>query len=206
MLLLLLCCCSASGWVSSYVDLGAPQPVFPFGYGLSYTEFNYTSLVLQPQTVGIDGVVSVSFTVTNVGQLDGDEVSQLYLTDVVSFTTTPVQQLRGFARFHLPAGDSANVTLLLNVSADCRLVNRELQWQVEPGLFVVTVGPDSSDLRGPRLQANFTVVDQQSQAETEQRQRSQRAENSRMEQERIARLQQPQPQQPQQPHWGSQAE
>ena len=178
-----------SGWIGNYADLNPSLPVFPFGFGLSYTQFNYSSLLVQPLSVGVEGVVSVSFVVTNVGQRDGEEVSQLYLTDVLSWTTTPVQQLRGFARFHLAAGEAVNVTLMLNVSAACRLVNRQLQWEVEPGLFVVTVGPDSSDLRGPRLQANFTVVDDVQQAEVEAEREKHRITNQRVEKERLQRLQ-----------------
>ena len=181
-----------SAW-GGYVDLSPSQPVFPFGHGLSYTHFSYSDLVISPRRVAADGTVKVQFTVTNDGGMDGEEVSQLYLTDVVSSTTTPLKQLRGFARYHVPAGQATHVQLTLNVSVDCALVDHELQWVVEPGLFNVVIGVDSSDA-GARLYGNFSVVSGVGagweDAEDGERTRLRQKElNEQMERDRLARLQ-----------------
>ena len=181
-----------SAW-GNYEDLNpSQQPVYPFGYGLSYTRFIYSDLTIAPEQVGADGVVTVTFTVTNAGGVDGEEVSQLYLTDVVSSTTTPLKQLRGFARFPLAAGASTTVEMYLNVSVDCALVDHNLQWVVEPGLFHVVVGVDSSDA-GAKLQGSFTVAGSGSgvggEGDVERMRLRQKELNEQMERERLARVQ-----------------
>ena len=181
---------------NNYEDLDqSQQPVFPFGYGLSYTRFTYSDLDVSPAQVGADGVVMVKFTVTNTGGADGEEVSQLYLTDVVSSTTTPVKTLRGFARFPLAAGASTVVQLYLNVSVDCALVDHSLQWVVEPGQFNVVIGADSSDA-GARLTGSFTVVSGSGmrggvagEADLERTRLRQKEANEQMERDRLARRQ-----------------
>ena len=183
-----------SAW-GNYEDLGdaSQRPVYPFGHGLSYTRFQYSDLAISPQRVQPDGVVTVRFTVTNTGGVRGEEVSQLYLQDVVSSTTTPLKQLRGFVRFPLDAGASAGVELRLNVSVDCALVDHNLQWTVEPGLFNLVIGVDSSDA-GARLQGNFTVVGGGGgggggREEAERARLRQKEVNEQMERDRLARVQ-----------------
>ena len=179
---------------NNYEDLNPALPVYPFGYGLSYTQFTYSALIIQPMQVRPDGTVTVQFTVTNTGKMSGEEVSQLYLTDVVSSTTTPVKALRGFARIFVAAGQSTLVKMSLNVSVDCALVDERLNWIVEPGQFSVVIGVDSSDAGG-RLFGNFSVVagggggSGGGEDDVERLRLRQKEVNEQMERDRVARLQ-----------------
>jgi beta-glucosidase len=136
-----------------YVDVEL-TPVYPFGHGLSYTTFEYTDLVITPTELATDGTLTVACTVTNTGALDGDEVVQLYLRDLVGSVTRPVLELHGFVRVTLTTGESAIVTF--SVPADrLALWNEHLELVVEPGEHEVFVGSSSADIR---LRGRFTVT------------------------------------------------
>jgi beta-glucosidase len=140
----------------NYVELDS-NPLFPFGYGLSYTQFSYSNLKVFPAVIPRDGKVFVSVDVRNTGKYDGEEVVQLYIRDEVSSVTTPIQSLRGFERIHFNVGEVKTVHFTLDAPRDLALLNLEWKWAVEPGIFNVYVGPSSAFLPA-RLTANFTVV------------------------------------------------
>jgi beta-glucosidase len=128
-----------------YVD-GDSKPLFNFGYGLSYSEFEYSNLKIEPIEVKDSIHVKVSFNLTNKGEYDGDEVSQLYIRDLVGSVVTPRKQLKDFIRIHLKAGETK--TIYFNLSAEeLSLFNLQMQKVVEPGYFSVMIGASSEDIR-----------------------------------------------------------
>ena len=126
-----------------YCDL-TPEPLWPFGYGLSYTRYRYENLVCEQAVLSRDAVLKVSVDVTNQGVHDGVEIVQLYVNDLVSTVTTPVKSLKAYRRVPLAAGESARVELDLPVSS-LALVLPDLSEVVEPGVFEIMVGPSSRD-------------------------------------------------------------
>jgi beta-glucosidase len=136
------------GWGKPYVDL-SPEPLFPFGHGLSYTEFAYANLVIATQKASGGMPVEVRLDVTNVGRRPGQEVVQLYVRDIASSVTTPVKQLRGFRKVALAPGETRTVGFALGPE-HLALLNADLRWVVEPGTFEVMVGRSSQriELRG----------------------------------------------------------
>lgn len=134
-----------TGRGDDYVDLTG-HPLFPFGYGLSYTRFEYSDLRITPDTIAADGTVRVSATITNAGTRAGDEVVQLYLRDVLASVARPVQQLAGFTRIRLSPGESREVTFQVTRS-QLQMLDANLHWVVEPGPFRVQVGASSRDIR-----------------------------------------------------------
>ncbi|MET4141338.1 glycoside hydrolase family 3 N-terminal domain-containing protein [Pedobacter sp. UYP1] len=118
--------------------------LYPFGFGLSYTTFSYSNLVISPVSVNQD--ITISLKVSNTGKVTGDEVVQLYLRDVLSSVTTYEKVLRGFERITLQPGESKDVTFKI-VQDDLKLYNREMQYLVEPGVFKVMLGSSSEDIR-----------------------------------------------------------
>ena len=134
-----------TGRGDDYVDLTG-QPLFPFGYGLSYSSFEYRNLVITPDTIGHGGSAEVRCLVRNTGRVAGDEVVQLYLDDELASVARPVQQLAGFVRVHLAPGEEREVRF--RVGRDqLRMLGADLRWTVEPGGFRVMVGGSSRDLR-----------------------------------------------------------
>lgn len=130
--------------------------LYNFGYGLSYTTFEYSGLRLSSDAIMPDGQVTVSFDVTNTGSRDGDEVVQLYINDILSSVTVYELQLRGFERVSLKAGETKTVTMTLDAKHDLSLLDRNMERVVEPGDFNIIVGASSSDFR---LQKKLTVLD-----------------------------------------------
>lgn len=124
-----------------YTDASA-RPLYPFGYGLSYSRFEYDSLRVEPTTSGFE----VSCTVRNVSQCDGDEVVQLYVSDLVASTVRPVRRLCGFRRVTIPAGGSQTVRFEVGEES-LSLVDRQGRRVVEPGAFEFAVGASSEDLK-----------------------------------------------------------
>ncbi|WP_333781557.1 glycoside hydrolase family 3 N-terminal domain-containing protein [Aurantiacibacter sp. MUD61] len=122
------------------------QPLFPFGYGLTYTTFEHAAPVLSANTIAPGEGVTVRATVTNTGQRDGDEVVQVYLRDVVSSVTRPVQELVGFERVSVPAGETVTVDIPIRPRSFA-LWNRDMEREVEPGEFTIMVGPNSADVQ-----------------------------------------------------------
>lgn len=129
-------------------------PLYPFGYGLSYTHFDYSNLVVTPEQQHPRGDISVSVEVTNTGNRAGDEVVQLYVRDKVSSVTVYEMQLRGFERISLAPGEKKTVQFTLHPD-DLSLLDKNNNWVVEPGAFQVMVGGSSVDIR---LQREFTVI------------------------------------------------
>jgi beta-glucosidase len=127
--------------------------LFPFGFGLSYTTFEYSDLRIEPSTTAAAGTVTVRCQVTNTGARAGDEVVQLYVRDVLASVARPVMELRGFTRIHLAPRESRAVTFALGPD-DLRMLDRDLRWVVEPGVFRVMIGASSEDIR---LRGEFTV-------------------------------------------------
>jgi len=133
-----------------FVD-GSVTPLFPFGWGLSYSTFKYSNLRLAPATIGTQGETTVSVDITNTSQIRGDEVVQLYIRDEVSSVTRPVEELRGFQRVSLDPGATKTVQFKLGFKELCFL-NRDWHWVVEPGNFKIMVGSNSVDLTSTELQ------------------------------------------------------
>ena len=141
------------GCRSFYLDAGN-SPLFPFGYGLSYTNFEYSDLKLASDKLTVDEEVNVSVNLKNVGKYDGTEVVQLYVQDKVGSVIRPVKELKAFQRVELKAGESKTVTFTLPVS-DLAFWRYDMTYGVEPGDFKLWVGTNSAE----GLSADFTVID-----------------------------------------------
>lgn len=132
------------GWHGSkYMDLPM-GPLYPFGYGLSYTTFKYCNMNLSKSICGPDDEIVVSVDVTNTGKIDSEEIVQLYAHDLISSLMTPFKQLIGFERIDLKAGETKTVHIRFMTDA-LSIVNEEEEKVLEPGLFNIMVGPDSRD-------------------------------------------------------------
>ncbi|WP_179351407.1 beta-glucosidase BglX [Winogradskyella vidalii] len=127
---------------SNYID-ERNEPLYPFGYGLSYTTFKYSNFNLNTTTIGMDGTVEVTVDVTNSGDYDGKEVVQLYIRDVVGSVTRPVKELKGFQKVEIKKGETKTVTFDISVE-DLKFYNSDLDFVAEPGQFHVFVGTDSN--------------------------------------------------------------
>jgi len=138
-------------YTSKYLDVDW-TPLFPFGYGLSYTQFKITNLQLSAQRIPLNGKVTLSVEVENTGRRAGDEVVQLYVRDTVASVSRPVKELKGFQRVTLQPGEKKRVEFVLT-AAELGFWNRQLHFTVEPGEFKVMVGPNSEDL----IEATFEV-------------------------------------------------
>ena len=120
--------------------------LYPFGYGLSYTTFEYSDLEISPKVITPNEHVQVSLKVTNTGKRAGDEVVQLYTRDVISSVTTYEKNLAGFERIHLRPGETQTVTFTLD-RKHFELLNADMKWVVEPGEFSIMAGASSEDIR-----------------------------------------------------------
>ena len=121
-------------------------PLFPFGYGLSYTSFEYSNLIIEKPIAKKGDPINISFVVTNTGKLVGDEVAQLYLRDQIASVARPVQALKGFERIHLAAGASKTIKLTL-LPEDFEMLNEKMETVIEPGDFTIMIGSSSRDIR-----------------------------------------------------------
>lgn len=138
-------------YLTNYIDV-PNEPLYPFGYGLSYTTYEYGDVVLNRDELTADGTIEASVTVRNAGQVDGEEIVQLYLRDVVRSVTPPVKELKGFQRVALKAGESKTVKFTIDAEM-LKFYNSNLDYVAEPGEFVVMVGGNSRDLK----EAKFTL-------------------------------------------------
>ncbi|HSK62399.1 MAG TPA: beta-glucosidase BglX, partial [Pyrinomonadaceae bacterium] len=132
-------------YTSKYLDVPV-TPLYPFGYGLSYTKFTIGQPELSATSIPPNGELTVSVEVQNTGLLTGDEVVQLYIRDEASSVTRPVKELKGFQRITLQPKEKRRVQFTLTPE-HLGFYNREMRWVVEPGAFKVLVGPNSEDLR-----------------------------------------------------------
>jgi len=132
-------------FTTNYLDV-PNSPLFPFGYGLSYTTFEYSPLTLSSNTMTAGSSIKASVTVTNTGDREGAEVVQLYIRDMVGSIARPVQELKGFERITLKPGESRTVTFSIDEQL-LKFYNKDLQYVCEPGDFEVMVGPNSRDVQ-----------------------------------------------------------
>ena len=134
------------GWTRErgYVNLPG-TPLYPFGYGLGYTQFRYSDLHIEPAEIFPGGNARVSLDVSNVGRRAGIETVQLYVHERFAPVSTPVKQLRGFERVALAAGERKTVAFTLSPS-DLRLLDRDMRWRVAPGTFDIMIGKSSAEI------------------------------------------------------------
>jgi beta-glucosidase len=129
---------------SNYLDV-SNDPLYPFGYGLSYSNFTYSGIKLSKDAPKGNQTITASVTVTNTGKVAGKEVVQLYIRDVVGSSTRPVKELKGFQKIALNPGESKTVTF--NISpADLKFYNYDLKYDWEPGEFQIMIGGNSRDV------------------------------------------------------------
>ena len=129
---------------ASYVDIPA-TPLYPFGYGLSYTKYEYSNLRIEPAVIRPGGETTVSVDVKNVGDRAGGETVQLYIHEKYAPVATPVKQLRGFERVALEPAEKKTVKLTLT-PGDLQLLDIDMRWRVVPGDFEVMIGKSSADI------------------------------------------------------------
>jgi beta-glucosidase len=141
----------------NYIDMPA-TPLYHFGHGLSYTEYEYSNLQITPSSILPGGEVLVSLDVKNIGKREGKEVVQLYIKDEVSSVTTPIKQLRGFHKINLEPGETKSVAFTLKPE-DLSLLDINMKKIVEPGIFNVMIGSSSADIR---LEGDFEVISERS--------------------------------------------
>lgn len=141
------------GNTSFYLDSGK-DPLFPFGYGLSYTTFEYSNITLSASTVPMNGTLTVKATLKNTGSVDGTEVAQLYVQDIVGSVVRPVKELKGFQRVALKAGEAKTIEFKLTTD-DLAFYGRDLVKKAEKGDFNVWVGGHSN----ATLKGTFSVTE-----------------------------------------------
>ncbi len=145
-----------------YYDKKAIEPLFPFGYGLSYTNFSYDNLQINGSSFSEGDQIEVTVDVTNTGERTGQEIVQLYISDEEAKLTRPVKELKAFAKVALDPGETKSVTLQLDQQALAFYDTAVHDWVTEPGQFTILIGSSSRDIR---LQGQFEWVDETAEAE-----------------------------------------
>lgn len=140
-------------YTSKYLDLPL-TPLYPFGYGLSYTTFNYSDVTLSTDKLADKDSIVVSVKVKNTGKYDGEEVVQLYVQDLVGSVTRPVKELKGFEKVMLKRGEEKSVDFIIH-EKDLRFTTADMKFKSEPGMFKVYVGTNSVDV----LETKFELVE-----------------------------------------------
>jgi beta-glucosidase len=143
---------SATKKGAKYIDMPA-TPLYEFGFGLSYTTYEYSNLSILPEEIHKEGEVEITLDVTNTGTIRGEEVVQLYINDLISSTSRPVKELKGYEKVSLEPGEKKTVKLKL-LPEDLSLYDRDMNFVVEPGIFQVLVGSSSKDIK---LKGEFEV-------------------------------------------------
>jgi beta-glucosidase len=141
----------SSQW-EDYVD-GSSKPLFPFGYGLSYTTFEYSNLKVTPEKVSSDREVIINVDVKNTGKLAGDEVVQLYINDIIASVPRPIKELKAFKRINLQPDETKTIELKVKVES-LSFYNLDMKRVVEPGMFKVMIGSSSDNIL---LEGEFRV-------------------------------------------------
>ncbi len=139
---------------ANYVDMPG-TPLYEFGFGLSYTSFEYSNLKINPVKTGTRGNVEITADIRNTGKMKGAEVVQLYINDIISSTSKPVKELKGYEKITIEPGEVKSVTFRLTPE-ELSLYDRDMNFVVEPGVFKVMVGSSSKDIR---LQGEFIVTE-----------------------------------------------
>ncbi|MEC8323932.1 MAG: fibronectin type III-like domain-contianing protein, partial [Bacteroidota bacterium] len=134
-------------------------PLYPFGYGLSYTDFEYSKPNLSTPILNSNETVSVSVSVTNTGNYDGDEVVQMYIRDQISSATRPVKELKGYQRIFLKKGETKQVSFEINKET-LAFYDIDMNYCVEPGDFSIMIGSssDSKHLKSTTLKVNKRMI------------------------------------------------
>ncbi|TJZ53225.1 beta-glucosidase BglX [Sphingobacterium olei] len=130
---------------SNYLDV-TNEPLYPFGYGLSYTTFEYGDIKLDKKSIAAGQHIQADITVTNTGNYDGEEIVQLYIRDLVGSVTRPVKELKAFEKISLKKGESRTVSFTISED-DLKFYNQELKFTAEPGDFTLFIGPDSKNTK-----------------------------------------------------------
>jgi beta-glucosidase len=137
---------------SQYLDAGY-EPLYPFGYGLSYSRFVYSDIRAAPSRARLGAPITVRAVVTNAGKVAAEEVAQLYVQDVVGSVTRPVRELKGFQRVHLQPGESRDISFQLSAD-DLAFYGRDMTRATEPGAFRAWIGGSST----AELRADFELT------------------------------------------------
>jgi beta-glucosidase len=140
------------GMTSTHLDTHY-TPLFPFGYGLSYSKFEYKNIKVSNYSVPMGSSLKIAATISNIGNVDAEEVVQLYIRDLVGSVTRPVKELKGFKRLFIPAGESETIVFTLHTD-ELAFYDRQMKFNTEPGLFNAWIG-GSSDTK---LKTEFKVV------------------------------------------------
>ncbi|WPO79320.1 glycoside hydrolase family 3 C-terminal domain-containing protein [Flavobacterium sp. KACC 22761] len=143
-----------TGRSDDYTNLNG-APLFPFGFGLSYSTFEYSNLRFDKKQIGKSESTKAYCTIKNTSNVDGDEVVQLYVRDVLASVAQPIKQLKGFQRISLKAGESKEISFEINKET-LKMLNGEMNWVVEPGDFRIMIGASSRDIR---LREVITVLE-----------------------------------------------
>jgi beta-glucosidase len=143
---------SKERFTSKYTDC-PNTPMYPFGYGLSYTNFEYSPIRLSGESMNADGQIEVTVTIKNTGEVDGEEVVQMYIRDLVASVSRPVKELKGFQKVMIPAGESVEVSFTIDRSL-LSFHNTDLQYVAEPGDFKVFIGGSSVDVKEADFRLN----------------------------------------------------
>ena len=134
-----------TGRGDDYAD-GSGQALFPFGYGLSYTQFEYNQCSYSKTQIKAADSIQINFTLENAGKYDGDEVVQLYIRDEIASVVRPVKELKAFQRIHLKCGEKKNVAFVITPTM-LQMLNEKMKRVIEPGTFRVMIGSSSKDIR-----------------------------------------------------------
>jgi beta-glucosidase len=134
---------------SNYLDV-SNDPLYPFGFGLSYTQFSYSDITLSNTSLKGNQALTASVTVTNTGSREGKEVVQLYIRDIVGSVTRPVKELKGFQKISLKPGESKTVSFRVTPN-DLKFYNYDLKYDWEPGEFMIMIGGNSRDLKSGKI-------------------------------------------------------
>jgi beta-glucosidase len=121
-------------------------PLFPFGYGLSYTTYSYSDIKLDTSVIAVKDTITATVTVKNTGDMAGEEIVQLYIRDLVGSITRPVKELKDFKKIRLDPGESKEVSFTID-SGDLSFYNAKNQFRAEPGKFNLFIGPDSENVK-----------------------------------------------------------
>ncbi len=140
-------------YVSKYLDI-PNEPLFPFGYGLSYTTFSYKNVRLSNETMTVETPISISVDITNEGEVEGEEIVQLYIQDVVGEVVRPLKELKGFIKVKLQPGETRTVSFIIT-EEQLRYHHSDLQYKSDPGAFVAFIGSNSQDVQA----APFQLID-----------------------------------------------